>query len=64
MKFVIIKNVYKTNDKQILSNYRLISLLPKISNMFENIIFNRLSKYIYLSIIYIINKNQYEFVPR
>ena len=62
MKIAIIKPLYKTNDKQQISNYRPISLLPQISNIFEKIIFNRLSKYIFKHNI--INKNQYGFVPR
>ena len=62
MKIAIIKPLYKTNDKQQISNYRPISLLPQISKIFEKIIFNRLSKYIFKHNI--INKNQYGFVPR
>ena len=46
MKIPIIKYLYKTNDKQLISNYRLISLLPQISTIFEKIICNRLFKYI------------------
>ena len=62
MKIEIIKPLYKTNDKQQISNYRPISLLPQISKIVEKIIFNRLSKYIFKHNI--INKNQYGFVPR
>ena len=62
MNIAIIKPLYKTNDKQQISNHRPISLLPQISKIFENIIFNRLSKYIFKHNI--INKNQYGFVPR
>ena len=62
MKIAIIKPLYKTNDKQQISNYRTISLLLQISKNFEKIIFNRLSKYIFKHNI--INKNQYGFVPR
>ena len=62
MKIAIIKPLYKTNDKQQISKYRPISLLPQISKIFEKIIFNRLSKYIFKHNI--INKNQYGFVPR
>ena len=62
MKIAIIKPLYKTNDKQQISNYRPISLLPQISKNFEKIICNRLSKYIFKHNI--INKNQYGFVPR
>ena len=62
MKITIIKPLYKTNDKQQIFNYRPMSLLPQISKIFEKIIFNRLSKYIFKHNI--INKNQYGFVPR
>ena len=61
IKIAIIKPLYKTNDKQQISNYRPISLLPQISKIVEKIIFNRLSKYIFKHNI--INKNQYGFVP-
>ena len=37
MNITIIKPSYKTNDKQQISNYRLMSLLPQISNIFEKI---------------------------
>ena len=47
MKIEIIKPLYKTNDKQQISNYRSISLLPQISKIFEKIICNRLSKYVF-----------------
>ena len=57
----IIKPLYKTNYKQQISNYRPISLLPQISKIFEKIIFNRLSKYIFKHNI--INKNQYGLFP-
>ena len=62
MKIAIIKPLFKFNDKQQISNYRPIVLLLQISNIFENIIFNRLSKYIFKHNI--INKNQYGFVAR
>ena len=62
MKIVIIKPLHKTNDKQQISNYRPISLIPQISKNCEQIICNRLSKYIFKNNI--INNNQYGFVPR
>ena len=34
--------VHKKSDKQIFSNYRPVSLLPKCSKIFENLIFNEL----------------------
>ena len=33
--------VHKKNDKQLVQNYRPISLLPIFENLFENVIFNR-----------------------
>ena len=45
-----------------INNKYPISLLPQISKIFEKIIFNRLSKYIFKHNI--INKNQYGFIPR
>ena len=41
-KRVNIAAIHKKNDKQILSNYRLVSLLPICSNIFEKLIFNEL----------------------
>ena len=37
--------LYKKGDSSLLSNYRLISLLPTISKVFERIIYNQLSQY-------------------
>ena len=37
--------IHKKNDKQIVSNYRPVSLLPICSKIFEKIIFNELFKY-------------------
>ena len=37
--------VHKTNDKQIISNYRPISLLPILAKVFERIIFKNLSNW-------------------
>ena len=62
MQISTIKLLYKTNDKQQISNYRSISLLPQISKNVEKIIFNRLSKYIFKHNI--INKNQYGFISQ
>ena len=38
--------IHKKNDKQTISNYRPISLLPICSKIFERIIFNSLYKYL------------------
>ena len=37
--------VHKKGDKQVLKNYRLVSLLPFYRKIFERIIFNDLFKY-------------------
>ena len=37
--------IYKKDNNKIISNYRLISVLPVISKIFENVIFNQLSEY-------------------
>ena len=37
--------VHKKNDKQIVSNYRAVSLLPICSKVFERRIFNELFKF-------------------
>ena len=53
--------VHKKNDKQIISNYRPISLLPVLSKVFERIIFKNL--YNYLIFNNLITKNQSGFRP-
>jgi hypothetical protein len=42
LKFSEIKPIYKNGDKTLITNYRLISLLPVFSKVFENIIYKRL----------------------
>ena len=42
MKIAIVKPVYKSGDKQQMSNYRPISILPYISKLIEKIIYTRL----------------------
>ena len=37
--------IHKKNDKQIVSNYRAVSLLPICSKVFERRIFNELFKF-------------------
>ena len=53
--------VHKKNDKQIISNYRPISLLPVLAKVFERIIFKNL--YNYLISNSLITKNQSGFRP-
>ena len=53
--------VHKKNDKQIISNYRPISLLPILAKVFEKIIFDKL--YVYFKINNLITKNQSGFRP-
>ena len=51
--------VHKKNDKQIISNYRPISLLPILAKVFERIIFKNL--YNYLIDNKLLTKNQSGF---
>ena len=53
--------VHKKNDKQIISNYRPISLLPILAKVFERIIYKNL--YNYLISHNLITKNQSGFRP-
>ena len=53
--------IYKKSDKQLIKNYRPISLLPICGKMFEKIIFNNL--YHYLNANNLITKNQSGFRP-
>ena len=53
--------VHKKNDKQIISNYRPISLLPILAKVFERIVFKNL--YNFLVFNNLITKNQSGFRP-
>ena len=53
--------VHKKNDKQIISNYRPISILPILAKVFERIIFKNL--YNYLTENNLITANQSGFRP-
>ena len=53
--------VHKKNDKQLINNYRLISLLPILRKFFEKIIFNRM--YNFLLEKELLNPNQSGFRP-
>ena len=53
--------VHKKNDKQLVTNYRPISLLPIFGKIFEKIIFNRI--YNFLNEKNLLNHNQSGFRP-
>ena len=53
--------VHKKKDKQTVSNYRPISLLPIFAKIFEKIVFKHL--YNYLKSNKLITKNQSGFTP-
>ena len=60
-KLANVTPVHKKNDKQIIKNYRPISLLPLCGKIFEKIIFNAL--YQHLVENNLITRNQSGFVP-
>ena len=51
--------VYKTGNKNIFTNYRPISILPRFSKVFEKVVLNRLINYVEKKNI--LSCNQYEF---
>ena len=53
--------VYKKNDKQLIQNYRPISLLPIFGKIFEKVVFSRI--YNFLLSERLLNPNQSEFRP-
>ena len=60
-KIADVTPIFKKEDKQLVKNYRPISLLPICGKIFEKLIFNSL--YSYLSLNNLITKNQSGFVP-
>ena len=60
-KLANVTPVFKKNDKQLIKNYRPISLLPLLSKVFEKIIFNKLYKH--LTDNNLITPNQSGFRP-
>ena len=54
-----LSQLFKKDNGNLFSNYRPISLLPSISKIFENVIFNQMSKYFENNDL--IFKNQYGF---
>ena len=53
--------VHKKGDKQLITNYRPVSLLPICGKVFEKIIFNPL--FVYLNNNNLLNSNQSDFRP-
>jgi len=47
-KLANVTPIFKKGDKQLIKNYRPISLLPICGKMFEKIIFNNLYSYLNL----------------
>ena len=60
-KLANVTPIFKKGDKQVIKNYRPISLLPICGKIFEKIIFNNL--YSYLNTNNFITKNQSGFRP-
>jgi Notch-like protein len=46
VKFSEIKPIYKKDEKNLISNYRPISLLTFFSNVFEKVIYGRLGNHL------------------
>ena len=46
LKVALVTPVFKANDKEEFSNYRLISVLPCFSKILEKLMYNRLLKYL------------------
>ena len=60
-KLANVTPIFKKGDKQLIKNYRPISLLPICGKIFEKIIFNNL--YSYFNVNNLITKNQSGFRP-
>ena len=59
LKIAKVVPVFKKGDKDLLNNYRPISMLPSISKIFESVIYNQL--YEYLQEHRVITNSQYGF---
>ena len=46
LKIAKIIPIYKSNDKQLITNYRPISVLPVFSKLFERVLHNRLLSFV------------------
>ncbi len=60
-KLANVTPIFKKEDKQLVRNYRPVSLLPICGKMFEKLIFNSL--YLYLNSNNLITTNQSGFRP-
>ena len=60
-KLANVTPIFKKGDKQLIQNYRLISLLPICGKIFEKIVFNNLYKH--LTTHHLISKKQSGFRP-
>ena len=59
LKIAKVVPVFKKGDKDLLNNYRPISMLPSISKIFETVIYNQL--YEYFQEHRVITNSQYRF---
>ena len=59
LKFPKLIPLYKKDEKHFIENYRPISILPSVSQIFEKVMFNQL--YSYFDISNYLNKSQYGF---
>ena len=55
LKIATVIPLYKAGDPAKISHYRLISVLPCFSKMLEQVMYNRLYKYLTREKIYILN---------
>ena len=61
LKFAEVKPIFKKGDKNVISNYRPISLLTRFSNIFEKVIYNRI--YHHINHNHILADNRFGFRP-
>ena len=59
LKIAKVTPIYKKKDKQIITNYRPISVLPVISKFFEAVIHEQLSEYFVINNLF--SPQQYGF---
>ena len=59
LKIAKIIPIFKSEDKLLINNYRLISILPFFSNILERLMYNRLPNYLTLNKILV--ENQFGF---